>query len=884
MKAKSNWTRILLTGASLAAMGAFSPALAQDDDVSDEIVVTATGRTAALQDVPVAVTAVAGQQIENTGANDLRDLTQVAPSFSMGTGQSSATGTTARIRGLGTGSDNPGFESAVGIFIDGVYRARAGAAMADLPELERVEVLRGPQGTLFGRNTSAGAISVVTAGPDFAPGMSLEGTFGFDDLEEAGSRAMINVPLGDTLAVRLDGSIRGREGYITDLISGEDINNRDRYTARAQALWDISPDASLRVIVDAAGTDEVCCGITPLSYGSAQLAIQGSFAALGQLGNALASTPAINVDRRSMTVTPGRSYVEKTEEQGISAQLDWDIGGMNFTSITAYRDWEATRGQDIDFNLIDVAYREGLEVGFENFTQEFRLQGESGRLNWLVGLFYGDETMFYDDTIRTGAHGSLYANVLTVGATDGLVPPAGDNFGCELYNLSAAMPSIFQCVATQLAPLNPTLLAEVMSVNAGPNAGHLTPNLAGQGQQADNWDVETRSLSLFTHNQFSITDQLVLTVGLRYNHDEKDLGATLNSVSPSCVTLQQMEAATLGITTPAGPFPGGIVSFLQIPAALGGPGAAGLMNLACNPAINTIANGTHAGAAEEEEFSGTVSLAYHLSNDTMIYGGYSRGYKAGGFNVDRSGFAIQPSTINPAAVSVSDLHFNPEFTDAYEVGLRATLLGNTTFNVTGFYQEIHDFQLNAFNGFNFITENVPEAISQGVELELATRPIDNLTLTGGVTWTDAFYDSTVAFVNPDPSGQDTVFAGDPFSFAPEWVVTGSVTYEMPLGGDLRALFYLDGRWNDGYRTQTLNRDPLGRTDNGEFAIFNGRIGIGPNSERWSIELWGRNLTDEYYHVGAFVPPLQSNPNPLLSTYVVYPNEPATYGVTLRARY
>lgn len=871
MKSTFNWSRILLTGASMAAIGAFSPAMAQDD-VSEEIVVTATGRTAALQDVPVAVTAVSGQQIENTGANDLRDLTQVAPSFSMGTGQSSATGTTARIRGLGTGSDNPGFESAVGIFIDGVYRARAGAAMADLPEVERVEILRGPQGTLFGRNTSAGAISVVTAGPDFAPGMMLEGTYGFDDLEEGGARAMINAPLGDSFALRLDGTVRGRDGYITDLISGDDINNRDRWTARAQALWDISPNASLRVIVDGAGTDEVCCGITPLVYGTAQAAIQGSFAALGQLGNAVASSPGYTapgnpvpgsqVEDRVMTITPGRDYTEQTDERGISAQLDWDIGGMNFTSITAFRDWSATRGQDIDFNLIDIAYRDGLEVSFENFTQEFRLQGENGRLNWLVGVFYGDEDMSYDDTIRTGAHASLYANVLTIGAT-----------GCELYNLSAA-PSLFQCTAAGLAPLNPLLVGEVNSINAGPNAGHLLPNAAGNGQQADNWAVNTESLSLFTHNEFSISDNLVLTVGLRYNQDNKDLRASLNSVSPSCDDLQAMEAATLGITTPSGFFPGGIVSLLQV------SGAAGLMNLACNPAINTIANNNYTGDAEEEEFSGTISLAYHVSDNMMIYGGYSRGYKAGGFNVDRSGFAIQPSTISLASFGVNDLHFDPEFTDSYEIGMRSTF-GATTLNLTGFYQEIHDYQLNAFNGFNFITRNVAEAISQGVELELATRLTDNLTITGGVTYNDAYYDSTEIFA---PGPQDTVFAGDPFTFAPEWVATGSVTYEMPLGGDMRALFYLDGRWNDGYRTQTLNRDPLGRTDNGEFAIFNGRIGIGPDSERWSIELWGRNLTDEYYHVGAFVPPLQSNPNPLLNTYVVYPNEPATYGITVRARY
>ena len=883
MNSKTNWGRILLTGASLAAMGAFSPALAQDEP-TEEIVVTATGRTAALQDVPLAVTAIGGEQIENTGANDLRDLTQVAPSFNMGTGQSNSSGTTARVRGIGTGSDNPGFEAAVGIFIDGVYRARAGAALADLPELERVEVLRGPQGTLFGRNTSAGAISVVTAGPDFAPGMSLQSTFGFDDLEEAGARAMVNVPLSDVMAIRLDGSLRARDGYITDLISGDDINNRDRYSVRGQALWDISPDASLRIIVDAAETDEVCCGITPLVYGLTQGAIT---AVVGPAG-----TPAINPEGRGMTVTPTlgplpalgpglpaqpgngpRSYGEQTEEWGFSGQLDWDIGGINLTSITAYRDWDAIRDQDIDFNLIDIAYRDGLQVGFENFTQEFRLQGERGRLNWLVGVFYGNETLDQLDTIRVGQHSNFYANALTQGSTMSLATP----FGCELYDSSAvadpdAVPSFFYCASDNPAtPLvfdpNP-LLANV----------YLTGNVSGQGQQADVWEVETESIALFTHNEFSLSDQLVLTLGLRYNHETKDLSANLNSTSNSCLALQGVEIAT-------DPFFGGAadrVGFVEV--LQGSPAASGLMNIACNPAINPIANGTWNGSSEEDEFSGTVSLAYHLSDDVMIYGGYSRGYKAGGFNVDRSGFSITPDLTpldliaDPNRLNVGQLAFDPEFTDSYELGLRSTILGgSTTLNLTAYYQEIHDYQLNAFNGFNFITRNIPEAISQGVELEVATRPTDNLTLSGGVTYNDAYYDSTVVFNTLDPT-PNTVVAGTPFSFAPEWVATAAIQYEMPVTATMRALFYLDGRWNSEYRTQTLNRDPLGRTDNDSYAIFNGRIGIGPEDQRWSVEFWGRNLFDEFYMVGAFVPPLQSG------TFVIYPNEPQTYGVTVRARY
>ncbi len=854
--------------------------MAQDADVSDEIVVTATGRAAAIQDVPISVTALSGEQLENSGAQDLRDLTQVAPSFEMGTGQSIAA-TTARIRGIGTGGDNVGFEAAVGIFIDGVYRARAGAALADLPELERVEVLRGPQGTLFGRNTAAGAISVVTAGPDFEPGMYLEGLFGLDDLAEAGAHAGVNMPLGESLAIRLDGSIRSRDGYITDLISGQDINTRERWSARGQALWDISPDASLRVIVDGSESDEVCCGITPFIYGSTQTAIT---AIVGPAG-----TPAIDVGARGMTVTPAlgglpslgpglpaqpatpaRDYGDATTDFGISGQLDWALGDINLTSITAYRDWEQTRNQDIDFNLIDIAFRNGVQVEVENFTQEIRLQGENGRLNWLVGGFFSDETVTNNDKIRLGGYANLFANALAIGATTPLAAIGGPAAGCELFDSGApnaepdSRPSFFYCVSD--SPLTPL----VFDPNPGLAGLYLSGNVANQGQQADDWQADTQSMSIFTHNQISLSDQLILTLGARYTQETKDVTASLNSTSNACDSLRFIETAT-------DPFFGGAADGVGFIEVLQSSSAGGLMNIACSPAVNPMANGNWSGSSEENEFSGVASLAYHISEDVLLFGGYSRGYKAGGYNLDRQGFGLRPDTTSAATLNIEQTHFDPEFTDAYELGLKSTIFGGTTtLNLSAFYQQIHDYQLNAFNGFNFITRNVPELISQGVELELSTSPFDGLTITGGATYNDAYYDSTVVFSPIQPVG-NTVTQGDPLAFAPEWVATGAFAYEMPLGNDLRALFYIDGRWNSGYRTQTLNRDPLGRTDNDAFAIFNGRVGIGPQNERWSIEFWGRNLFDESYFVGSFAPPLQNS-------LVVYPNEPQTYGVTISARY
>jgi len=853
-------------------MGAFSsPALAQDaDEVTDEIVVTATGRAAAIQDVPLAVTAVSGEQLENSGVQDLRDVTQVAPSLQMGTGQSNSSGTIARIRGIGTGSDNPGFEGAVGIFIDGVYRSRAGAALADLPELERVEVLRGPQGTLFGRNTSAGAISVVSAGPGFEPGMYIEGSYGLDDLEEYGLLAGVNMPVTDSFALRFDGALRDRGGYITDIVSGEDINSSSRWSARAQAMIDFTPNASLRIILDGAESDSVCCGAVLVDFGPPEYdPTAGSTSSIiSVLTGGGGLTPgggvtSLNAEDRRMSVTPGRGFGEQTEEWGLSGQLDWDLGGMNFTSITAWRDWEAVRDQDVDFTSADIAYRDGLTVGFNTFTQEFRLQGEVGRLNWLLGAFYADETLDTTDTIRLGAQAALYTNLAV---SSGHTAP-------ELFNFSA-QPSIFQGAAS-VAPLNALNPGLINAVNAT-NGGYLLPGAAGQGQQQDAWNVETQSLALFTHNEINLSDNLVLTVGLRYSDESKELTANLNATNTTCDSLRAMETATDAVM----PGVGGIVSAIQFSSSDG----ATAMALACNPAVNPIANGNWSGSSDEEEFSGTASLAYHISDDMMIYGGYSRGYKAGGFNVDRSGFDITPATTSVGScavaspfgrVCVDDLRFNPEFTDSYEIGLKSTIFGGTTtFNVTGFFQQISDYQLNAFNGFNFITNNIPDVISQGVEIELNTQPMEGLNINAGAVYTDAYYDSTVVFNTLDPI-PNTVNAGDPLSFAPEWVVTGAIAYRVPITANLGALFYVDGRWNSEYRTQTLGRDSV--TDNESFAVFNGRIGIGPENERWSVELFGQNLTDEFYYVGGFAPPLQNS-------RVVFPNEPRTYGVSLRLQY
>ncbi|HWT52708.1 MAG TPA: TonB-dependent receptor plug domain-containing protein, partial [Caulobacter sp.] len=260
------FTQVLCGTASavvLAGLGASSAAQAQTSDVQtvDSIIVTAQKREQNLQDVPVVVTAVGAKLLRDTGVKDIKDLTILTPGLTV-TSTSSEASTTARVRGVGTVGDNPGLESSVGVVIDGVYRPRNGVGFGDLGEMERIEVLKGPQGTLFGKNTSAGVINIITAQPSFTPGAELEVTGG--NYGAWGVAGSVTGPITDTVAGRLYAATRKRDGFY-DVDTGDgprtttDDANQDFWTMRGQLLIQPSDTASIRLIADYSKRDEYCC-------------------------------------------------------------------------------------------------------------------------------------------------------------------------------------------------------------------------------------------------------------------------------------------------------------------------------------------------------------------------------------------------------------------------------------------------------------------------------------------------------------------------------------------------------------------------------------------------------------------------------------------------
>ncbi|MDQ8027872.1 MAG: TonB-dependent receptor plug domain-containing protein, partial [Brevundimonas sp.] len=393
----------LLLAASLGATPVWAQTAPQEpaqDSATQlgDVIVTATKREERLIDVPVAVTAIGSEQLQNSGVSDIRELTGLAPSVQFQTPGGGAD-SSIRIRGIGTTSTNPGLESSVGVVIDGVTRARTGVALSELGDLERIEVLRGPQGTLFGRNTSSGLINIVTRAPSFA-GVEgrMEGTYGdFSNMRLAGA---INLPLSDNAALRVEASSETRDGFYPDANSQETLDNLDRQFIRAKLRWEPSDTLSWMFSADYTQREENCCVAVLAIAGPTYGLVNTLAGARGEIGYT-----STNPFDREASKSIGRVNSENIDDWGFSAQANWDLGWGDLTSVTAYRSWEASRSQDFDHSGADLGFfaPDGLHQNFDVFTQELRLQGTAGMVDWLVGAYYSDEDVRNDSAYRMGA-------------------------------------------------------------------------------------------------------------------------------------------------------------------------------------------------------------------------------------------------------------------------------------------------------------------------------------------------------------------------------------------------------------------------------------------------------------------------------------------------
>lgn len=876
---RSGSARALLC--SVAAIAFAMPAVAFAQDAADEeeadgnmIVVTATKRETTLQETPVAVSVTDAETLQREQIRDLKDLQTIVPSLRVNQLQSSAN-TNFIIRGFGNGANNLGIEPSVGVFVDGVYRSRTAAQINDLPNVSRIEVLRGPQSTLFGKNASAGVISLVTSAPSFTPEGSAELSYG--NLDAMVARAYISGPLSDSVAASLAGGFSKRDGYNRDLASGTRTNERDRWFVRGQLLFDNGDNFSLRLIADYDTIDENCCGVVNLRRGPASAAILGLGGQLTDPAN-----PFANVVYNNFAST------NDIENYGFSGQLDYDMGGVTLTSITAYRETRGDFHQDVDFTSLDLLQREQAQE-LNTFTQELRFTAEAGPATILGGLFYFDETIEENQNVYKGARFRNFAD-LSAG---------GNGTGSTVTTLEQTIGALYGNPAQYLNQFGSAGLAETGTFR-----------------------LHNDALSFFGQVDFELTDGLVLTLGGNYTMDNKvartnyqssDVFSNIDLVDAGFRAIRAQGIAVtvgnaLGLGRPA--TQAEITAFASGTSPAGAAGAAayptivtGATNNATanqnNPAVNpflvgrplqlfprfiNIPNNTETGRTDDDDFAYTIRLAYDVNPDVNVYASYATGFKASSFNLARDS---RPLASDLAAVKAANPTFlnqtsgsrfaGPENAKVFELGLKGDW-DVVSLALAGFRQDINGFQSNTFTGTGFLLANAGKQRTWGLELESTITPIDPLAINFAVTYLDPTYVSFPLSIVGDLSG--TRPAG-----IPSWTVVLGGQYEHELGnGDAivaRATYHYesDVQVIEGLQPSTWGSTAAALAAAAQFHRQVDDVSASLSYEAsdlgLDISVWGRNLLNDRYLLSLFDSPGQPG------SISGYPNQPRTYGVTVR---
>jgi outer membrane receptor protein involved in Fe transport len=764
----------------------------------EEVVVTAQKRAQDVQAVPITVDAFTGEALKQANVNTVNDLQTISPSLFVYTTTSGASDTTIKIRGVGTTGNNAGLEGAVGTFIDGVYRNRSGLALGDLIDVERIEVLEGPQSTLFGKNTSAGALSIITNSPDDKLGgfaeasVSSYGGYKFD--------GWVNVPVTDTIATRWDGVYDKHDGYIKALDGGPSVDDRNRYFVKGQGLWTPNDDVSFRLIADYSHGDEHCCGAIRVVNGPTAPIVNILAAQAGE---------ALSVANRNKYVESlnGPNFPLTFQDMGISGELNWQINdAVKLTNIAAYRNFTQSSSTDSDFTGAQIFDVHDAGFGDRVVSEEFRLTGRtefgSGvkSLDWLAGVYYTHEAIDVHTTYQNQAQTGNYWCGVVMAAVLHL-----DNSAC--------------------------FTGDAGSGTITPLGGAFNLLQPGTGDH-ELFDQYGDSYSGFAQGTLNITDRLSVTGGLRYSHDQKTMHSEIVNNNPAAGFLPFWIGDVYT-------FPGG---------------------------KKTSSNA----------LTGTANVQYFVTDSVMAYVSYSRGYKSGGFNLDRTAGGIV--AYNPSGPL--DPAYKAETSDNYEAGVKSKWFDNRLLlNATIFDETFDNLQVLNFDGVNFHIYNEPKGTSKGFEVQSEFMPVDGLTLNGSVTYADTRYGAGAVLYSFDIPTQTTSpisLVGKHFTNSPLWSTSVGATYSFPVtASGYTASLHADGFFGSSRNTGSV-QGPEKRQAG--YALLNGRISLAPPDDNWELSAWCRNCTNAHYLTVVFDSVGQPGSDD------AFIGDPAVYGGTLSIKF
>ncbi len=745
----------------------------------EEVRVSARHRDERAGDVPVAMNVLDGERLDAQALHDMEAIQQAVPALlvSVPNQRYASYG----IRGLGSSAYNDGLEGSVGVFLDGVYLGRAGMSVSELTDIERIEVLRGPQGTLYGKNTTAGAVNVFSRAPTFTPEGNAEITYGEHGTEQY--RGTFSGPLVDgVLAGRLTAFDVSRDGLIDNRYDGHGLANQNRQGVRGQLLFTPTDTFSARLIGEYGWQDEHSNVFLPSHY--SQQTVQRA---------AYVGYRPLKVDPYKREVQQDQRNSTQTLQNAVTLQLDQQMAnGATLTSISGYRDWRYSTDLDGDGGGLDVA-KVGAELDHHQFSQELRLSDSLGdTLEYVVGAYYLKQ--HFNRQVDVGFGDDAAAFFL------------GDR------------PEV------KLLGIRPSMIPQSL--------------LAGSRQA---FDGEQTSVSQAVFGQFTwhATERLDITPGLRYSREKKQgwLSRSVSGLAPlgndlvSRIGGQLLRDTTLG--KPYGYYRDDDI--------------------------------------DEHNVSGQLALSYRFTDELLGYASASRGYKAGGINLE----VIQPGA-QPT--------FDSERATAYEVGLKRSFWNERASLDLALYQtDVDDYQalsnsapVDQFSPpirNNLI--NVGQVRLRGVELDGALRATERLDLRLGVALSDARYtDFDNAPCSPGSQQLTCDRSGERLFNAPRWSASAGLDYHRPWLPGWQQYVGLDYSFRSRYQG-TLEGGPGSAMPS--RSLTNLRLGVRENDATWSAEFWVRNLFDERYLTAVYAQLGAGD-------YGVLVGDPRTAGVTLRTRY
>ena len=787
----------------------------QSSTAVEEVVVTATKVEKTLQEVPVSVSVVTADTVEKANIVDLFDLKAVVPSLDTRQYQSSVN-STFFIRGFGNGANNPGIEPSVAVFIDGVYRSRIQSQISDLPMIERIEVLRGPQSTLFGKNASAGVVNIVTKKPSFEKSGMV--SVGFGNFNSKVGKIYYTGPLNDVTAYSISANVNKRDGHTKNLVTGNTINSRDRFGLRAELLYQPDENLSVRMTVDYDENDEVCCAIGSVSYGGANIIKSAFTPGMGMAAN----------DPFTQEAYFSFDPTSKGDNSGLSVHITKNLENAVLESITSVRSSSNSEAREIDWYAADVLAPQLVANDLDSVTQEFRLYSQDNeKINWLIGGFYFQEDLKFNEQLYFGSLWRTYIDAFLPGALAGtealLGFPAGSFF------------------------------AQGQGVN-------------GKANQDNN------TKSVFAQLDIKLNDRLDAILGLSYIEDEKKVA--YSETSTGVFSSLDFIAIGTGALISAG-FPADQASVLAL-----NPEFNPLLPLQALQFLDPFTNYPNAaqdGRTNDDNIDYTAKLSFALNEFTSLYGGVSTGYKASAWNISRDSLPnaeekaglIAAGTPAHPNQGIGQRYATPEESEVFELGAKM-YLPSGYLNVAIFDQKIKGFQSNTFVGTGFVLANAGSQSADGYEIDLVFSPFDSIDVALSGLFIDPIYDSF-----PNSSAGD--LTGTTPSNIPEDTISTNVTWNWSLNGydgyiRLGHLYASEVKLLEDPRAQAV----IEASGNGFKKQNTFNISAGLETENLSIMFYGRNINDDEFLTTAFPEVVDLSE----TTFYGYPNNYKIYGLTV----